>query len=430
MAIDSLLAYFAISLLCMVSAWAILATSGFYRRHIDSLALGRHQMIDGLRGWLALGVFMTHIAALYFYYKVGAWAAEEQSDFLRMTGEVGVCLFFMITGFLFWGRVLRQKGDLDVAAFLESRIRRLVPMYVVSVVMVLAVVAVLSGLTLRVEPTTLVKEIRAWFSFGFMHAGGINGVDGHQINVVYWTLRFEWLFYLALPLLAFFVRKRVVPLLTVLALVFCPSTPITFNFVFGALAAASIQSGLFGDGLARWWMTPIPLAALVSVFLFPSAYSLAPTVVMFVFFLFVVHGNSLFGLLATKGAKLLGVVSYSIYLVNNIVAFSVMYFINRYEPIATMSTSAYLLFAAIAAIITVVLSAATYRFVEHPFLSKRTTEDGRGALAQKSRAWRQKWRTAYAGITSASEGMRRIIAGAPKGPIRRTDKREVPNSAS
>jgi peptidoglycan/LPS O-acetylase OafA/YrhL len=90
---------------------------------------------------------------------------------------------------------------------------------------------------------------------------------------------------------------------------------------------------------------------------------------MFIFFLFVVHGNSLFGLLATRASKLLGTISYSIYLVHCIALFVVMRAVNVLVPVGTLSPLEYWSFAAAAALLAVCVSALTYRYVEHPFLS-------------------------------------------------------------
>jgi peptidoglycan/LPS O-acetylase OafA/YrhL len=104
-------------------------------------------MIDGLRGWLALGVFFTHVALMYAYNVSGAWEAPA-SAFYRLTGEIAVSLFFMITGFLFWTRALRGGDAFDAAALYRSRLRRIVPMYLVSV----ALIAQKLGATYRRQP--------------------------------------------------------------------------------------------------------------------------------------------------------------------------------------------------------------------------------------------------------------------------------------
>ena len=371
MIIDNLWVYVAINLVCFAVAWPIARSNRFYRAYLSALSEGRHQMLDGLRGWLAIGVFLSHVADSYFYYTQGEYGSPD-APFLTMTGDIGVSLFFMITGFLFWGRVFRSKGALDVPAFYTSRLRRIVPMYLVSVLMVLAVVAVLSGFSLRVEPLNLVRELRSWFSFGFIRPGDVNGIkDAYTINAAYWTLAYEWLFYLSLPLLALFSRGRWSLLLLGVAFFFSARNPVTLNFIFGALAAVSVEKKIFGAEMAHPWITPIPLFALASVFLFPDAFTLGAATLLFLFFLFVIHGNSLFGVLSSRSAHLLGTISYSLYLTHSIVLFTVLRIANHYYPIIAMDSRQYLTFAALAAGLSVLVSAVTYRYVEHPFLSPK-----------------------------------------------------------
>lgn len=369
MSIASHLPFVAINLLCLGVAFAILLASPFYRRQVLKAERARTEMLDGLRGFLALGVFFNHAVNNYYYHLDGTWTVGT-ARFYAMTGRVGVSLFFMITGFLFWGRVLRSQGSLDVVALYLSRIRRIVPMYVASVLMVLAVVAVLSGFSLGTAPFSLIKELRAWFSFGFMQYGALNGfTDGHFINPVYWTLAFEWLFYLSLPFLALFVRFPWSVVLLALALVFGLRVPVTLNFIAGAVAALLVHKRWLGDRLWAPLWTPVALAGLAVAFLAPSGYGRFSVVALFVFFVCIVHGNSLFGLLRTAPAKLLGLISYSFYLVHAIVVFVVVHAVAALTPIALLGVPRYWLVASVAAAIAVVLSSLTYRYIEHPFLS-------------------------------------------------------------
>ena len=125
--------FLAINLACFAVAWMVLSRSRFYRDLVQGLGGGRAEMIDGLRGWLALGVFFAHSVTTYGWYTTGQWDGAA-APFYGRVGQVGVALFFMITGYLFWGRVVRAQGKLDVPSFLLSRVRRIVPMYLVSVV--------------------------------------------------------------------------------------------------------------------------------------------------------------------------------------------------------------------------------------------------------------------------------------------------------
>src|SRR5689334_9107223 len=68
---------------------------------IDAAGTGPDQRffaIDGLRGLLAFGVFGHHATVMPGYFETGIWQAPP-SVFYRMIGEVGVALFFAITGF-------------------------------------------------------------------------------------------------------------------------------------------------------------------------------------------------------------------------------------------------------------------------------------------------------------------------------------------
>ena len=374
MPLQALLAFLAINLACFCVARMIAVRSAFYRAHLELPLAGgakRVEMIDGLRGWLALGVFFHHAAYMHSYFTRGVWdfgAWQLYGD----AGAVGVCLFFMVTAYLFWGRVVRADGQLAVREFYRSRVRRIVPMYLASVLMVLAVVAVLSHFELHVSALTLAKELRAWFSFGFLYQGEINGIkDAHYIDAVYWTLAYEWAFYLLLPLLALFMRGALFALMLAVAVLYCASAPVTLCFVCGALVATIVERRLIPFSLASHWLTPLPLAALLLAFGGAHAYAPTSIALLSIFFLFVVKDNSLFGVLATRGAKLLGTVSYSIYLVHCIVLYCVVALVNAYVPIRELSTGMYLAIVAIAAMLTVVLSARTYRHIEHPFISKR-----------------------------------------------------------
>jgi peptidoglycan/LPS O-acetylase OafA/YrhL len=239
------------------------------------------------------------------------------------------------------------------------------------VLMVLAVVAVLSHFQLHVSLATLAKELRAWFSFGFLYQGEINGVkDAHYIDAVYWTLAYEWSFYLLLPLLALFARGLLFPLMLAVALLYCLSAPVTLCFICGALVATLVERRLI-PSLASHWLTPLPLAALLLAFDNAHTYAPGSIALLALFFLFVVKNNSLFGVLATRGAKLLGTVSYSIYLVHCIVLYCVVALVDAYIPIRALGAGTYLIVVAVAAILTVLLSALTYRHIEHPFITRR-----------------------------------------------------------
>src|SRR5215213_2016451 len=101
MSLSNPLAWFAICALCLLIAAALAQTSGFYRARLAEDA-GRFECIDGLRGFLALGVFASHAVRMYVLHDTGEWSLPAGgAPFHSKAAAAGVALFFMITGFLF-----------------------------------------------------------------------------------------------------------------------------------------------------------------------------------------------------------------------------------------------------------------------------------------------------------------------------------------
>lgn len=371
MSLSNPLPFFAICAISLAVASAIALASGFYRERLAESG-GRFEAIDGLRGFLALGVLGGHAVNMYSLYTSAVWGGGL-APFYSRAATAGVAVFFMITGFLFWLRLLRSGAGFDFRAFFVARIQRLAPMYFASVLMALAVIFSLSGLALRVPPMQLVRELQAWLSFGFIHTGPVNGVqEAHSVNAVYWTLAYEWAFYLALPFLALFARGAWSFVLFVVVAFFSIRAPIVLNFVYGALAAALVHNKTLAGRLDSFWLRPVPLAALAAYFIADGyVHKLLEGALLFVFFIFVVHGYSAFGLFLSRPAKILGAISYSLYLTHCIVLFLVVGAADRLLGLETFGPTQYWLLVAAAAVVTVVLSAVTFQFVEHPFMNPR-----------------------------------------------------------
>lgn len=68
----------------------------------------RFTTLVGLRGFLAFSVFLFHLIVTQEYIESGEWE-PTRSRFYALLRPVGVSLFFMITGFLFWGKLLREQ---------------------------------------------------------------------------------------------------------------------------------------------------------------------------------------------------------------------------------------------------------------------------------------------------------------------------------
>lgn len=173
------------------------------------LEAGRFASIDGLRGFLAFSVFLHHSAVWLTVVRTGVWATPS-SPLYRHFGDSAVALFFMITAFLFTGKVLAsQPRQIDWLRLYVGRITRLFPMYAVAVAIVWLLTWQMTGWRLQVTPSVLATEALGWIGFTIGGIPAVNGANGgQQMAWVTWSLAYEWWFYLSLPLLAWLFRRR------------------------------------------------------------------------------------------------------------------------------------------------------------------------------------------------------------------------------
>lgn len=370
------LAYFVLSIAFFFFSRTVAARSEFFCIHFEQDRRARYPTIHGIRGFLALGVFFHHGVITYYYHMTGVWGPPP-SPFYTTLGEFAVALFFMITAFLFWGKVLAQEGPLDALSLFHSRNRRLTPLYVFSVLLVLLIVAVKTEFTLRVPFRDLVQQVIAWFSYGLLaipRLPDINGLkDTFTIESVYWTLTFEWEFYLLLPLLSRLPYRTAsaVALLGICAFL-VPGAMVTMNFALGIIAAHWTHKGDLNRRISDWVGTLLMLVTVVAVFLlFDSGHGPLQYLLGFVIFMLLVNGNSLFGLLVSRPAAFLGTISYGIYLLHNIALFVMFALLRAYWRIDGLTPERFWLVVGLTGLLVILASALTYRFVEYPYLARR-----------------------------------------------------------
>jgi hypothetical protein len=118
---------------CLGVLLLIVATPLFSRADAPpSPASHRIRSIDGLRGFLALAVFFHHAAIYNLFLLDGHWDLTP-SRFYNFLGPIGVSMFFMITGYLFWARVIREGAKPAWVSLYIGRIFRIGPLYLVAV---------------------------------------------------------------------------------------------------------------------------------------------------------------------------------------------------------------------------------------------------------------------------------------------------------
>ncbi|RFM34687.1 acyltransferase family protein [Chitinophaga silvisoli] len=348
------------------------------------LPKGRNQSIDGLRGYLAIFVFFHHSIVWYFFLKNGYWAFTP-SNLYNHLGTTSVGFFFMITSFLFFSKIANsQNRKLNWKQLYIGRVLRILPLYLTICIVVFTIVLIKSNWILIEPIENITKEIIQWISFIQVD---INNYADTRIIVarVVWSLAFEWLFYFSLPLFGWLCfRVRASKLTFILSLLlFALYAYIIWNFYpvgavkrlcpfLGGIAAvfAYKTNSLKELSRSNYLSINIAILILITLFFFRDAYSIVPFLLIVIIFISFALGNSLFGILLHPYSQLLGLISYSIYLLHGILLFTTLNFIPGLKSIVIASPINYWIFISFNCTILVLVSAISYKFIEHPFIVK------------------------------------------------------------
>jgi peptidoglycan/LPS O-acetylase OafA/YrhL len=148
--------------------------------------------VEGMRACAAVGVVITHVA-----FQTGHSSGVAGRLFGRF--DLAVAVFFALSGFLLWRGHAAAARDLGLRPrtghYLRSRVVRIMPAYVVAVVVILSLLpdADHASLTVWLANLTLTQ-----IYVPLTLTGGLTQM---------WSLSVEVSFYLALPILALLARR-------------------------------------------------------------------------------------------------------------------------------------------------------------------------------------------------------------------------------
>jgi peptidoglycan/LPS O-acetylase OafA/YrhL len=342
--------------------------------------------IDGLRAVAVLGVIFFHAG---FPWIKG--------------GYVGVDVFFVISGFLITGILLRELGEgrFSLARFYERRARRILPAMLAVVAVTLAAGALVQfPADLRVVARSIVgvlvfaANVLFWRGLDFVDVTLVNyfGQRTHEQPMLHtWSLAVEEQYYLLFPaalLVVWRIRRAwVFPLLvaaTVVSLAFSAvTTPLSPGVAFYLLPARIWE--LLAGGLLAWWVarrdspqvnSPLrewtAAAGLVLIVIamlqfdsrtpFPGLYALVP-VAGSALLIHSAPGTLTGRVLSIPGVVFVGLISYSAYLWHQ-----PLFAMARYVSLSGEMTTPVAIGLSVA---TLLLAAVTWRFVETPFRDRR-----------------------------------------------------------
>jgi peptidoglycan/LPS O-acetylase OafA/YrhL len=345
-----------------------------------ALARSFNPALQGMRGVAILLVLLNHAAVPGF-----------------QGGFVGVDIFFVISGYLIGGLLLREfetRGGLDLWAFYARRVRRLLP--AAGLVLLCALIGV-RELYAPQEQDELLSSIRAaalyaanlWFASRPTDYFGGHTEANPTLHL--WSLAVEEQFYLVWPLLMLCAvrlsrqapRRATAWLLVVFGgLSFAACVVVSLlNFKY-AFFLTPFRIWEFGVGMAvaTWarlvagwstravsWLGLLALCCLAAVTLlfdgrmrFPGFWAALPVAAAALLLIVAQHGGqTLTGrLLQTRPIRWLGDCSYSVYLWHWPVLIAAALVVPKPDPWLTAGLVA----------LSIALGWASYRLVEQPFM--------------------------------------------------------------
>jgi peptidoglycan/LPS O-acetylase OafA/YrhL len=329
-------------------------------------AAGHRPEIDGLRA-IAIAPVVVHHAA----------------PALLPGGFAGVDVFFVISGFLITGIVLRElaEGRFSLRGFWERRARRIIPALAAMLALTsLAAWAILTPEDFAEYAKALIGASVFASNIRFAQGTGyFDGVEGSLPLLHTWTLGVEEQFYLIFPLMVLAAwrwrGRAVLPLIAItgavsfaLALWLAPRQPLLAFY----LLPTRMWELMLGAACAALPFRPRPdnrpaaagLVLILAGFVMiapgtpsPGALFLLPTIGTALVLLFADVSNETGRILAWRPLTLLGLISFGLYLWHQPVLALAQYV--HFGPLPVLAVIA-------AVAIAVVLAALSWRWIEEP----------------------------------------------------------------
>ena len=327
---------------------------------------------------MALFVFIHHSAIWYHYLDEGEWITPQNLLYAHM-GDSSVRLFFMITSFLFIGRMINGR-DIDWEKLYKSRFFRIVPLYYFVLLIVVFIVLLETNFILNQPLFAFLIRCFKWVIFGVKGYVAINNYDDTSRIVAgaVWSLTWEWLFYFTLPIWYLLINRKMVKYKILIPAIIISSYLFVLwgfgNFVYflgGIFAVYSLKylSRFNANGLIASILLVLSVALLLNIE--SDDGKVANLGLLTIIYTLIVLGNNLFGLLKMKGLKVLGEISYSIYLLHGIVLFVVIDIFLGREFVKSFTPLEFWLMILSLTPILIVICMLSYKYIELPFINKK-----------------------------------------------------------
>jgi len=191
------------------------------------------------------------------------------------------------------------------------------PMYCFAVLALFGIIAVDSRFSLNVPAPALMRQAVAWFGFSVFGLPNINGIaHTNTILGTIWTLKYEWVFYVSLPVVAFIytVIRRASPIYVAVFLLSLPGAAASW---FGFFATGGVSVHLLRDE-RRMTVTLWSLAGIVGPIIlclwYHDVQGPIQALLLLPVFMAAMQARGPWAVLLWRPTRFLGHISYSVYL--------------------------------------------------------------------------------------------------------------------
>ncbi|HYO76003.1 MAG TPA: acyltransferase [Thermoanaerobaculia bacterium] len=339
--------------------------------------------MEGARGIAVALVFLVHYpAAFASWVRSGSWS-DSVTQFLWTVGPAGVDFFFVLSGYLIYGAVL--KPSLDYTKFIGRRIQRIYPAFLAVFALYLLLSYVFpSQSKIPAEPGAAAVYILQ----NLLLLPGLFPIQA--IVSVAWSLSYEFFYYLALPALVLALRmqkwqpKQRVVFFSVLSVAFVISwytlgavAPRMLMFLGGILLYEAIHTLELWPKIrhrTEWLMIATTLIAFAAIGVVDAdgRGDLPRIIVSFLAFpplIFACFRASgpIYTSFSWTPLRWLGNMSYSYYLIHALTINAAAMFLGKLLPASLQSTGTYWLLMLPVFAATLVTSTLLFMLVEKPF---------------------------------------------------------------
>lgn len=333
--------------------------------------------MEGVRGIAAFLVFIVHYVTLFEPLLLQGSITAYIASYLHSMGDIGVDLFFVLSGYLIYGMLIKRPRPFN--SYIFRRIQRIYPTFSAVFLFYICLSVIFPSESKIPEGW---ENAIIFLIENFLLLPGL--FDLSAMITVAWSLSYEFFYYLLIPLLIALLSMRSWP--AIQRIIFFISVSILF-FCYFAIYGGHIRLLMFVAGILlyetienKYFKTIPPLgipAFLIAMFLVYYLKDIGADTrwkhfsLYILFYIFClecfISSGFLTQMASSKPLRWFGNMSYSYYLIHGVTLKGFFIFLDKLAPNFHSDTIIIWLLLPLVFIITLVPSILLFVFIEKPY---------------------------------------------------------------